>query len=153
MSNGSFIDFVKHIESISPPPIGPHTYVGYGHRLNQVEQASGMVYGCDIDMIDPKTALTILHQDMVTKQNQLKQMIPSWKTRSVRQKELIYLYDKKKDNDMLDAILSRDVETQLKLYKWTHRNEKGNEVEAEDLNKAFYSRYFSPVALRGWGTP
>lgn len=162
-----FIKFMKAVENESlakngypvlhDSPEGGSQTLGYGHKLNLVEQSSGMVQGWLIEEIGPTEAEWILAFDIENAARQLARSVPKWDKRTQREKEMLVDMQFNLGNvekvfpKFYKAVLERDIEGQKKEYKRYFRNEKGNWKELRRRNRLFYSRYLSPMAIKAWG--
>lgn len=138
-------------------PEGGNKTIGYGHKLNLIEQQNQQVMGWGLEEIDEQVASIILAQDIQDHANNVSQKVPRWDCRSQREKEMLVAFDFNLGNvfkvfpKFSFAILTRDMDTQRKEYKRYYRDSMGNRKELKRRNRLFYSRYLSPMAVKAWG--
>ena len=147
--------FFQYLKAVNPIDDDEAT-VGYQHRLNVLEKGAQMVYRWPVDDIDKAIADTILALDIEKVSANLSQVVPAWNYRSTRQQEILTDYQlflgnvEKTYPKFYEAVLTRNIKEQREHYKMYYRDSDGREREHFDRNKLFYSRYLSPVAVKGW---
>lgn len=167
----SFLTFLKAVENSQLLKTGDPQYIqhdspegglntiGYGHKLDVIEQQTGMIQGYLIEELTEPQCVCILHADLSRCESQLEQFVTSWPTRSQRTREMLLGFQFNLGNVMrifpkfFAAALAGDIETQRKEYKRYYTAPDGHIRPLKQRNRLFYSRYLSPAVIEGWGAP
>lgn len=137
-------------------PEGGLDTVGYGHKLNVLEKTTNTVYGMNLTNLTREQCDYILALDIDSFANALSQKVPDWKARSQRTQEMLVDYEfnlgsvERYFPKFYRGVLEKDIDTQRKEYKRYYHDSLGHRKELTRRNRHFYSRYLSPIALRGW---
>lgn len=107
--------------------------VGFGHKLTKAEEASGKIYGMDIDSLTPEDAKQIMLMDLSVHQERAKKQLEEfqknkkvsnarkWEDLSPREKEILtdYSYNGVLDQfpKFTDALVRNDQDEMRKQYK------------------------------------
>lgn len=163
-----FVDYMMEAENaelwkktgsvLHNSPEGGLKTLGFGHKLNQIEQSTGQVMGKPIRDFTREDAEALLRQDINARANALAQRLgPSWKSLSRREQEMLLDIEynvgsvERTFPSFTKAVLSGDLETQRKEYERFFTDPKtGKEKPIKERNRLFYERYLSDDALKAW---
>ena len=139
-------------------PEGGTKTLGFGYKLNVLEQQTQQVRGFGIAEYDIERARRLLNLSLVeTKHSLAKEFPQHWYKLTQRQQEMLVCMQynlgsvRAKFPKFTEAVLKDDIETQRREYKRYYMNEKGNWKETEERNRLFFERYLSDEALAHWG--
>ncbi len=126
--NPDFVEFMKEVENDElrttgspvrhPSPEGGNDTVGYGHKLNVLEDQTGQVYGMDIGSLTEPECELILIRDLHHRCNNLRQRLSPavWDNLSDTQQEILIEFEfnvghvEKKFPKFYAALLKSDIQ-------------------------------------------
>lgn len=146
-------------ELVHASPEGGNDTVGFGHKLNVLEDQTRQVYGIDIDSMTLDDAKEIMRKDVHNVYENLgKRLGKSWDTLNERGRQMLVDLDynikgrvEQKFPNFTKAVLSGDLETQRKEYERSYTDDKGHKKPLTRRNSMFWDRFLAPEAVKAWG--
>lgn len=162
-----FMDYLMEAENaqlwkngegaVHESPEGGTRTVGFGHKLNLVEQETKQVRGMNLGDLDKEKSVELLKKDLPVYINNLKRRIgPKWDKLSNRSKEMLLDMEYNLGNvsskfpSFTEAVLKGDLEGQRKEFKRYYKDAKGKTHEIKERNRLFEDRFLTDKALKEW---
>lgn len=157
----SFLQYMKIAENAqlfhtgSPvrhtSPEGGNDTIGYGHKLNVLEDQVGQVYGIRLDELDESACDAILRRDLMIKEDNLRQRWSraKWNSLTEKQQEMMIDFEfnvghvEKTFPLFTHHMLTNNVDGMRDEYKRYYRDEKKRVKPLEERNRLFYERYLA----------
>lgn len=162
-----FINYLTSVEGIRQDPNktpfryaspeGGRDTIGYGHKLTNAEEKSGMISGTNnrtysLNTLTQNQIVDILQKDLVNTRSHLdsdlkKKHNVSFYDLSPRQQEMLMDFQFNLKGgigsfpNFTKAVINRDWDTASKEYKRKYKNPKGVNVELKRRNEFFYDTY------------
>ena len=157
-----FINYVTSVEGLRQDknktpfryasPEGGRDTIGYGHKLTDAEEKSGMVHGYSLNTLTQDQIVDILQKDLVNTRSHLdsdlkKKHNVSFYDLSPRQQEMLMDYQFNLKGgigsfpNFTKAVINRDWDTASKEYKRYYKKPKTGNVELTRRNEFFYDTY------------